>query len=414
MLISAFHRWLVARVTPARAPRATFAVARVVALVAAGPACAFDGDVFGVTVFANERYDSNLYRLPDGAQPFGDGRRSATTRSLGIGLNLDKSYGQQRFDLSGNVAQDHYSPYDFLNTTSRVINAAWSWTLTPSLTGLLSISRSQAPNNFSDTGVITQTNLRKVEDRTLSIDYRPGAAIHPRLAFLQDEDKSQQPTFNRQNAKTTSLQGGLVYDFRSGNEAELYFRRGRGNYTNVATDPSIQQDSQFHEHETGLSAHYTSTGFSSFDGRLGYLSRTSDDFTSRDFGGVVGQLTYTYIATGKTQLQLVASRSLASTQDIASTYSQDTTVSFNPVWSATSKITVRPTLSVTRRSFRGAIVPVADNLEMTMRDYGFQVDWNIYRGLVFSFVATKENRSSNNPIYQFSDHGASLRAAVTF
>lgn len=410
MLISALQRWLTVDASPVR----TAATALLVSLAAADPAFALDDDAFGITVFANERYDSNLYRLPDGQQPFGDGQRSATTRSLGIGLNLDKSYGQQRFELSGNVAKDHYSPYDFLDTTSRVLNASWQWTLTPSITGTLSISRSQTPNNFSDTGVITQTNLLKLEDRTLSIDYRPGAAIHPRLSFLQDEDKSQQPTFNRQNAKTTSLEGGLVYDFRSGNEAELYFRRGRGNYINVDTDPSIQQDSQFHEHETGFSAHYKSSGFSSFDGRIGYLSRTSDDFASRNFGGVVGQLTYTYIATGKTQFQFGASRALASTQDIASTYSQDTTVSFDPIWSATSKITVRPVFSVTRRSFRGAIVPVPDNLEMTMRDFSLQVDWTIYRTLMLSFVATKENRSSNVPLYQFTDHGGSVRASVTF
>jgi exopolysaccharide biosynthesis operon protein EpsL len=385
-----------------------------VALAAADPANAFDEDTFGVTLFANDRYDSNLFNLPDGVQPFTDGRRSATTRSLGIGLNLDKTYGLQHFHLSGNVAKDHYSPYDFLDTTSRVLNASWQWTFTPSLTGVVSISRTQAPNNFSDTGVITQTNLRKVEDRTFSVDYRPGAAIHPRLSVLQDEDKSQQQTFNRQNAKTTSLEGGIVYDFRSGNEAQLYFRRGSGNYINVNPDPTIQQDSQFQEHEIGLAAHYLSNGVSSFDGRIGYLSRDNKDFSSRNFGGVVGQLTYTYIATGKTQLQLMASRALASTQDLASTYSQDTTVSLDPIWSATSKITVRPSVSITRRTFQGAIVPIAENLQMTLRDFTFRVDWNVYRSLTLTFAATKENRSSNNAIYRFSDNGASVRASVTF
>ena len=401
-------------ITGALARVATTVAAAVVALAAADAAWALDGDALGITLFANERYDSNLYRLPDGIEPFGDGRRSATTRSLGVGLNLDKSYGQQSFYLSGNLSKDSYSPYSALDTTTRVVNAAWNWTLTPSLTGTLSISRSQAPNNFSDTGVVTQTNLRKVEDRILSADYRPGAAIHPRLSFLQDEDRSQQPTFNRQNAKTTSLEGGLVYDFHSGNEAQIYFRRGRGNYINVDPEATLQQNAQFHEHETGVSAHYRSSGFSSFDGRIGYLSRHNDDFSTRDFGGVVGQLTYTYVATGKTQLQIVASRSLASTQDLASSFSQDTTVSVNPIWSATNRITVRPVVSITRRSFQGAIVPIGPNLEMTLRDYSLQVDWNPYRNLTLSFVATKENRSSNNAAFQFSDHGGSIRAAFGF
>lgn len=388
--------------------------ALIVLLGAAEPAFALDDDVFGVSLFADDRYDSNLYRLPDGVQPFGNSRRSATTRTYGVGLDLNKTYGLQNFSISGNVTKAQYSPYDFLDATSRVINASWRWTLTPSLTGTLSVVRSQTPNNFSDTGVITRTNLRKVEDRTFSVDYRPGAAIHPRLSVLQDEDRSQQQTFNRQNARSTSLEGGLVYDFRSGNEAEIYFRRGRGNYINVDANPVIQQDSQFNEHETGLAAHYRSSGFSSFDGRLGYLSRDNRDFSSRNFGGLDGQLTYTYAATGKTQFQIVASRSLGGTQDLASSYSQDTTVSFNPIWSATSKITVRPGFSLTRRTFQGAIVPVAENLKMTMRDLSLQVDWNIYRTLTVSVAATKENRSSNNALFQFSDHGGLVRVNVGF
>jgi exopolysaccharide biosynthesis operon protein EpsL len=390
------------------------AVAIVLSPLLCAPAWGFDDDAIDFSLIAADRYDSNLFRLPDGSVPSADNRRSATTRTEGIGLAIDKTYGSQHFQISANQTRVSYMPFNDLDTRSKLINAAWAWTLTPEITGNIVISRVQSPNNFSDTGVQSGPNERKTEDRRFDLDWKPGAALHPQLSLLTDEDKSQQPTIDRQNSSTRSVEGALIYEFHSGNTAEIYFRRGRGNYTNIDIDPTLQNDSQFNEHETGVGAHYRSTGFSSFDGRLGYLSREHETFASRNFGGLVGQLSYTYLATGKTQIQLQASRSLYSAQSFQSSYTVDETLSLNPTWNATSKISVRPSYAITRRTFDGAIVPIAQNLVMTLRDIDLAIDWNVYRGVTLTLQLIKENRSSNDSTYQFSDRGGSLQASIRF
>ena len=378
------------------------------------PARAFDDDVVTLSLNAADRYDSNLFRLQDGVQLVPDGRRSATTRTEGATLVVDKSYGLQHFQVNGNFTRVSYNPYDDLNTTAKVINATWAWTLTPEIGGNILINRTQAPNNFSDTGVQNGPNERKTEDRRFDLDLRPGAAAHPQLSLLTDEDRSQQTTLNRQNSSTRSVQGGLIYEFRSNNTAEIYFRRGRGNYANIDSDPTLQTDAQYNEREIGISAHYRSTGASSFDGQLGYLTREHQTFSSRNFSGLVGQLTYTYIATGKTQIQLQAGRSLYSAQSFLSSYTADETASVNPTWNVTNKINIRPGYSVIRRTFQGAIVPVADNLVTTLQTATLSVDWNVYRAITLSLQVFKERRRSNDAMFDYVDHGGTAQASLRF
>lgn len=394
--------------------RATLLLAApLAALLGAGPAHAAE-DVFNIDVFARQRYDSNLFRLPDGVQPFGDGRRSATTRSYGVGLNVNKAYGLQRFDISTTITRDSYDPYDYLDSTGRAYNASWAWMVTPSLSGNLSISRTEAPNNFSDTGVLTQENKRRTDQRRFDINFRPGASLHPRVSLLQNEDRSDQTTIDRQNSKTTSVESAMVYEFRSGNTTELYFRRGRGDYLDINSDPLLENDSQFDENETGAAAHWMWTGNSTFDGRIGYLDRKHRTFASRNFSGPVGSVNFTYALTGKTQLQLSANRTLSSTQSLTTSYSQDETISINPVYYATGKITVRPSYVVTRRSFKAGLVRTGDDLQMTMRDTSLSIDWNVQRALSLSVTLTRSNRTSNDAVYQFSDRAATIQAALRF
>jgi exopolysaccharide biosynthesis operon protein EpsL len=383
-------------------------------LLICNPALAFDDDALNIGVSASERYDSNLFLLPNGLQPpQGNGQRSAYTRTAGVDLRIEKSYGQQRFDLGGNVSHEYYSPYSSLDFTSHVLNAAWAWTLTPSLTGNLSINITKVPNSFGDTGFQTQANPRTTEDKRFDVNYRPGASLHPRFSVVQSEDKSAQTTIDRDNSRTSSVEGAMVYEFHSGNSADVYFRRGKGNYFDNISDASIGTESEFNEHETGVSAHWTE-GAAQLDGKVGYLTREHRTFSERNFAGPVGQITFAYAVTGKTQILLAASSSLSSAQSLISNYSQDQTISITPIWSATGKITVRPSYTLTHRSFKGATTPGVDSLRWTTRDAALEVDWSALRSLNFVVTINHSNRTSNDPTFQYSNRGALVSGKWSF
>jgi exopolysaccharide biosynthesis operon protein EpsL len=384
-------------------------------LLASNPAVALDDDALNIGVSLGQRYDSNLFLLPDGASPpIGNGRRSAYTRTAGVDLRIDKAYGQQRFDLSANVSHEFYSPYSDLDFTSRILGASWAWTLTPSLTGNLSINLTKVPNSFSDTGFQTRANPRTTEDRRFDINYRPGASLHPRLAIIQSEDKSAQTTLDRDNSKTTSIEGAMVYEFRSGNSAEVYFRRGRGNYLDLPPTSTIGNESEFNEHETGLSTHWVYDGLSHLDGKFGYLSRDNHSETLHNFSGPVGQLTLTHVLTGKTQVVVTVTSGLSSAQSLISTYSKDETVMISPIWSATGKITVRPSYTFAHRTFKGAPTTGVDDLRWTTRDAALAVDWSALRSLNFTLTINHSNRTSNDSTFQYSNRGALISGKYTF
>lgn len=398
-------------------------VDRFVAILVAAIPCVFliqadaiaaDDDVLNVSVFAAQRYDSNLFKIPDGQQPFGTGRRSAATTSTGVGLQARKTYGLQTFDVDLTVTHDHYTPYDYLDATGRTLSASWAWSLTSALSGNLSIAQSEAPNNFSDTGVLTTSNKRKTEERRFDVNARPGAALHPRFSVIRSEDKSDQITLDRTNSSTTSLEAALVYEFRSGNSSEVYFRRGRGDYTDVGLLYTGQNDSRFDERETGVRAHWAWTGAVTVDGRLGYLDRSQNALQFANVRGPVGSLSLSYALTGKTALMVSASRGLTSVQSIFANYSVDQTLSVSPMWSITNKLTLRPSYSLTDRKFRGTLVPGADDLKMTMRDSTLQLDYAALRSLNLSFQVFESNRSSNNGIFQYRDHGGQVRGSFAF
>lgn len=377
-------------------------------------AMAADDDVLNLSVFATQRYESNLFRIPDDQLPFGTGRRSATTTSTGVGVQARKTYGLQTFDIDLTVTHDHYTPYNYLDATGRTLSASWAWSLTSALSGNLSIAQSEAPNNFSDTGVLTTSNKRKTEERRFDVNARPGAALHPRFSVIRSEDKSDQITLDRTNSSTTSLEAALVYEFRSGNSSEVYFRRGRGNYTDVGLLYTGQNDSNFDERETGVRAHWGWTGAVTLDGRVGYLDRTQNALLFPNIRGPVGALSLSYALTGKTALMLSAGRGLTSVQSNFANYSVDQTLSVSPVWSITSKLTLRPSYALTDRKFRGTLIPGADDLKMTMHDTSLQLDYAALRALNLSFQVFESNRSSNNRIFQYRDHGGQIRGSFAF
>ena len=140
----------------------------------AAPAFALDGGVVNAEAFASQRYDSNLFALPDGVEPPGGTRRSATTFSSGATLRIDKAYGLQQFDLYGTITHVHYNPYDYLDLTSHAYGGRWAWTLTPSLTGNIAIDESRTPNSFSNTGFQTAPNPQTLENRRFDVNYRIG------------------------------------------------------------------------------------------------------------------------------------------------------------------------------------------------------------------------------------------------
>ena len=382
----------------------------VIACLSGNPAQA---DSIAAAVEGGLRYESNLFRLPDGVDPAGRGRRSALIATLDAGLHVEQSYSLQRFTIDGAVRRYHYDPYDGLDFTGHDIAAAFDWSLTSALSGKLSYVSKEYPVDFADSGYVPTANPAKIVTRRADVDWQAGAALHPRLSAFQSEDKTDRLTFQRESSRSTSVEASLIYAFPSANTLEGYLRRARGTYLDTPDSDALQIDHRFHERETGLRTRWQFTGTSKLDGEVGYLDRTHDRFAVRDFSGAVGRVHYTWTPTGKVEVQVTASRALSSAQTSFSSYLREDSLSINPAWFATGLITVRPAFVFSRRNFTGSPLP-GETLEERSRASSLQVDYALRRWIDVTFQIAHTSRNASNAIYQYVDRSAFISARVKF
>ncbi len=368
--------------------------------------------VFGV--FQVERYDSNLFRLPDDISPPGRTRRSALTSITGIGVNLDKSYGLQRFVVNASTSKEIYSPYTGLNDTGSRIASTYYYSVTPAFTGDLSFKYAKVPTDYEYLGFVTNDNPRTTRETRLNADFKPGAALHPRFSVFESEDSSQTATFQLSNSRSHGVQLALLYDFPSGTVIGPYASTSRGKTLGVTRDDTLQLDTDYKQSEVGVTVVWKSTGQARIDGRVGNVNRTGQAYSARNFSGPVGQFNLAYDVTGKSTAHFTAAHSLYASQTSFSSYYAEDIATLDLAYAATGKITVKPQYHYRRQSFKGSPFPVASPLTETTRYATLEVDWAALRSVDFAVSVARSSRNATTAGLQFVDYSASAFARFKF
>ena len=375
-------------------------------------ALALDDGVFTPSVFAGYRYDSNLFRVSDDSDS--STRGSANTKSFGVGLQIVKAFGLQKFRLDTSITRQLYSKYTSLDATSKTIDTGLAWKLTPAFGGNLIYRRSEVPNNFADVGFESTKNLRTTEERRADFDYRPGAALHPQISVFENISRSERPTFQQEDSTTRSVMASLIYTFASQNSLEGYVRKANGSYENFVIDPTQQLATEFREVEEGIRYHWNYSGTTSLNGSLGHVKRTHSGVDIRNFSGLVGQASFAYQLTGKTKLEVNADRFLYSSQSTISSYVAQTDFAFAPNWSVTNQVTVRPSWTYQRRVFKGAPALVGTPLTQYIRAITLDVVWSPLRSVDVTASFSHEKRSATLPGLDYLNNSAQLYGRYHF
>ena len=89
---------------------------------------ALGNDNVFISANAGISYDSNLFRLDSGVDPFpGESQQDSFIYHYGLGLSADIPYSRQRFVANLNLQQNIYSRFHDLNYVGGGGNAAWLW-----------------------------------------------------------------------------------------------------------------------------------------------------------------------------------------------------------------------------------------------------------------------------------------------
>lgn len=368
-------------------------------------------DALNFAVGAGFRFEDNLFRLDDDANtPVpGKSRRSDLISTYSVGIKIDKSYSLQRFQVDLEAIRNDYHTYDYLDFTAKNYRAAWLWSLTPDLTGTILLTRNQQQNDFADflTGatneVIPDQSVQTNEVRSFTADWRVGGGWH--LLGGVSEIRS------RNEANFTAVgdyvqrggEAGIKYVSRADNFISLVQRNSTGDYEGRALNPFSQLDTGFDQSETEAQLNYRLSGKSLIDARLGYVDREHDNFSSRDYDGMVGRLAYIWAPTGKLVITTSLSRSLTSFQQVFNSYYVSDTFAVAPVWNLTAKTKIRARYFYSERDYRGAIrstiSPFAYNGPLRddkVQGLTLSAEWQAMRTLLITGTLQHERRDSNS------------------
>lgn len=387
------------------------------AVYAAEPQQAENTDTFSFALGGQVKYDDNLFRLSDSEdpQPFlGRSQKSDWITTVNAGIKIDKPYSLQRFQLDAMVLENKYRTYDFLDYSAFNYRAAWLWSVTPRINGILLAEQKQELNSFSDFRSISEKSIQTNQTRLFTIDGDIGAGVHL-LGGLLDVRSRNSETFNEVgDYQQDGAEAGVKYVARSQNWISIVQRETNGEYRGRALDPVAQLDSGFDQSETEANLSWRLTGNSAIDAKLGYLDRQHDHFSQRDYSGTIGRVLYRWTPTDKLQLNLSLSRNLFSFQEDINSYYVADTFSVSPIWKYSPKTTLRVRYDYSDRDYRGAIVPTAELRQDKVHSLLFATDWQATRKLTVTGTLQHDQRSSNIDGFDYDANAASINAQILF
>lgn len=384
-------------------------------VLASFAAHADEQDPLNFIVGVSRMHDDNLFRSAKNEQ-------SEDITAAYAGIRLDKQYAQQRFLFDFTLTENRYQNFDVLNYNSKNYKAAWLWTLTPFLTGTISLDRKQTLNSFQDfnpsTGFKNIRNISVNETQHFEADFSPHNVWHLLGGFTRStsENSNNSAFVGQDSFVANSADAGVRYNFRSGSSVAVMGHVRKGEYTDRQFVAGNAFDNAYNEQEVETKLDWILSGKSRVNARVAYLSRDHDHLSNWDYSGMVGNIDFSWSPTGKMKLILSAASDLSTYQTGDSSYSRLTSFSVKPLYAVSSKVTMNAHAMISKRSFLGTGVFTDTNREDWTKSAGVGVDWAPLRSFSVGADIDRISRDSNSHTvdYDYTDTSASVNANLFF
>jgi exopolysaccharide biosynthesis operon protein EpsL len=369
-------------------------------------------DKFDPYIDAGVRYDSNLFRSSSNEE-------SDTIWKIGAGFKSDFKLSRQHLILDLDVHRALYTNNDQLDYTGVDGLGAWKWQAGNLWSGNLGYKYKRTPRSYTQ-NLIPGSITRDLDLRTRqTVFLDAGYQLHPDWKLIGAVDFQDVSYQTRSQLDRKSNSGLMEVRYRN----TLNTRVGlRGKYTaNDLNDTEIGGESINNDNNvTSLSGvfYWEGSAKSALELLVGYTDVNYDQGDFRNFNGVSGRLTYNWILTGKTKLDISAWREPSNLNDEILDYVLSTGVSIVPTWEATPKITVAGELSYDNDDFKSRNDILNALGEEAREDdtwvFGIRGQWDPRRYLYVSVGYRFEDRSSTIDIREYTDHQVEAKVRFKF
>jgi Putative beta-barrel porin 2 len=411
-------------------PRRAARTGRILAL-SAGIAVACTGlsrPGFAATVWipfatAGAEYNSNVFSVPSGMPPFastGNTQLGDVISYLMGGVSTNTAWGADDLQLNLQGERFQYDHFTTLSHNEYRFGGKFEWHMGPVVDGTLSYVQARSMTPPADT---LSDQLEIQVDRVATAIVR--FLLSPQWRFdvsprWHDLD-SPLPGYPGFGLHETFGSGTLNYLGISKLTAGVRFEYGDGTYHGIVGA------TQYHQGTAGLTAEYAVTGFSSFNGQVGYTKRNSSfvnpaDATVPEVGGgaagvtsaLTGTLGFHRQLSVKTSLDLRVFREVDSY--VAGANSEiGTGGSVAAIWSPDVKFDFSVRYQMETESIQGdlAAFNVTDRTDH-VRSAGLDVRYHILRWLTLRPYYSRDQRTSNYLLANYTMNQEGLELVARF
>jgi exopolysaccharide biosynthesis operon protein EpsL len=363
-------------------------------------------------VYGGIRYDSNLFRLSDNADPqtaIGSSDKSDMIYELGAGGRYELQHSRQKFIAEATVTEYKYQNFDNLDNTSNSLLGEWQWQLGNDWDGNLGVGHRRFLESFSN----FQQNVRDMveQDRIFG---RANYLLHSHLKFTLDADwyDTQHGDQSRDalNYKLNNTAFTVNWVTPALNTVGLQYRNADARYPNPQAFGGTLIENSYTEDELSVVAHWRLGGVSEAIARVGYTERKFDQSPGRNLSEPTWRLIYRWQPTGKTEFEFATWRELAEFQDLTANYARITGISVVPTWSVAPKVVLRGKISFQTWSYVGTtrISGVANDREDKDRLYQISALWTPLKLTELTFSVESGRRTSNQALADYQYESTSI------
>lgn len=370
-------------------------------------------DVLALVVGQRLAYDSNVFRLPNGQNPVDYDQRHDMLWTSSVRGELNKSFGRQRVYGDLGAAYVKYQEFSHLDHQSYQGSLAWRAGFGTASEAGAFYRRSRGLSSFDDRTGFSRRNMLTTESYGGDLMLRvAGDWLGVASTSYTENSNSLSELKSGENDIVTG-DVGVRYAPRTGNYADVRYRRSRYDYNRVTTsDYSYDQD------EIRLSARWIASGRSTLDTGVSLVRSHHDELDSLDFTGLAGYFAHTFRFTGASQVVTRVFRDVGAVGDAWGSYAKTTGISVTPSWQASAKLKVFGEASWRERDYEGYQTAAAsvqnDQRSDSIRMLSIGASHAVTERLDLRLELRHERRDSNLADYDFTDHQALLNAEYRF
>ncbi len=364
------------------------------------------------------RAEDNVFRLPDGANattPTGERSRSDTIRTDTVGASLELPLSRQRLLLNYEFNRSIYTKFSDLDFDGDDKRAILRWELGRLATGDAGVTQSTTQTDFADT-LGRRNNLRTSTQQFINYSYPFHAWWQFNGGVNHTESTNSDPLNRVSDSDTDAANVELRYSPGGGNFVGIRMNHAVASFPNPAVVAGVTLDNGYDQSTLALVGGYVSGGTTSLQFTLGQSRRVPNAAFRDTTRGRTGSLAASWLPTGKTSVNLVASRDFEPAENISTRGSVANIVQLGVAWNATAKISVRGDLGYQKRDY--SLTPLSavqlPQRADTTTSAGLSLSYAAHDRLALTVSVRQEQRTSTLPGAGYTAGIVSASAQLNF